>query len=244
MPSVMTPLGAASPRGAHRLAGSQGFAQACRARNVGFFTVARSNALIHTAIFDLIGFEEFWVPAERQDGQRRPGAAVAELSELVDLTEWPVGTRLIVRREPLHPGAQHSLFPEPRVPLLGSLHRPGRRPGRAGQDHAGPRPSRTQHRAPEGHRALGLPLLRSRGEHELDGDRLDGGRPGALVPASLPRCELVQGPTQGPALGSFTPPVGWCARGEITSSVSSTVGPVLMHCSAPIEESISSSLLA
>jgi hypothetical protein len=92
-------------------AGSHGFAQACRARNVGFFTVARSNAQIHTAIFDLIGLEEFWVPAERQDGRRREGAAVAELTELVDLSEWPVGTRLIVRREPLHPGAQHSLFP-------------------------------------------------------------------------------------------------------------------------------------
>jgi len=36
---------------------------------------------------------------------------VAELTELVDLSEWPEGTRLIVRREPLHPSAQHSLFP-------------------------------------------------------------------------------------------------------------------------------------
>ena len=36
---------------------------------------------------------------------------MADLTELVDLSEWPEGTRLIVRREPLHPGAQHSLFP-------------------------------------------------------------------------------------------------------------------------------------
>jgi hypothetical protein len=90
---------------------SHGFVKACRARNVGFFVVARSNAQIHSAIFDLIGFEEFWRPALRQDGGPREGAAVAELTELVDLSEWPEGTRLIVRREPLHPGAQHSLFP-------------------------------------------------------------------------------------------------------------------------------------
>ena len=35
---------------------------------------------------------------------------MAELTDLVDLAAWPPGTRLVVRREPLHP-AQHSLFP-------------------------------------------------------------------------------------------------------------------------------------
>lgn len=90
---------------------TQGFVWAARARNVGFFVVARSNAQVHSAIFDTVGLDEFWEPALRQDGSPREGAAVAELTELVDLSEWPEGTRLIVRREPLHPGAQHSLFP-------------------------------------------------------------------------------------------------------------------------------------
>ena len=36
---------------------------------------------------------------------------MAELTDLVDLDGWPPGTRLVVRREPLHPGAQQSLFP-------------------------------------------------------------------------------------------------------------------------------------
>jgi hypothetical protein len=36
---------------------------------------------------------------------------VAEVTEFLDLSTWPEGTRLIVRREPLHPGAQQSLFP-------------------------------------------------------------------------------------------------------------------------------------
>ena len=40
----------------------------------------------------------------------RPGAAVADLTEYIDTADWPEGTRLIVRREPRHPGAQRSLF--------------------------------------------------------------------------------------------------------------------------------------
>ena len=42
----------------------------------------------------------------------RDDAAVAEVTDLVDLSAWPVRTRLIVRREPLHPGARTSLFPD------------------------------------------------------------------------------------------------------------------------------------
>ena len=38
-------------------------------------------------------------------------AEVADLTGLVDTGRWPDGTRLIVRREPLHPGAQRSLLP-------------------------------------------------------------------------------------------------------------------------------------
>jgi hypothetical protein len=90
---------------------THGFVWAARARNIGFFVVARSNAQVHSAIFDTVGLEEVWEQALHQDGSPRQGAAVADLSELVDLSEWPEGTRLIVRREPLHPGAQHSLFP-------------------------------------------------------------------------------------------------------------------------------------
>jgi hypothetical protein len=90
---------------------THGLVWAARARNIGFFVVARSNAQVHSAIFDTVGLEEVWEQALHQDGSPRQGAAVADLSELVDLSEWPEGTRLIVRREPLHPGAQHSLFP-------------------------------------------------------------------------------------------------------------------------------------
>jgi len=92
-------------------AGCTDFVRHARARNVGFAVVARSNASIHAAISRIAFDDDRWQPALRQDGDERPGAAVAEVTDLVDLSGWPEGTRLIVRREPLHPGAQQSLFP-------------------------------------------------------------------------------------------------------------------------------------
>lgn len=47
-----------------------------------------------------------WLPALDPDAQAREGAWVAELSDRVDLSSWPQGTRLIVRKERPHPGAQ------------------------------------------------------------------------------------------------------------------------------------------
>jgi hypothetical protein len=39
-------------------------------------------------------------------GEPRDGAAVAEITGLIDLTGWPPGMRVIIRRERPHPGAQ------------------------------------------------------------------------------------------------------------------------------------------
>lgn len=72
--------------------------------------MARSSASIHAAVSRVAYDDDRWKRALRQDGDERPGAAVAELTDLIDLSDWPEGTRLIVRREPLHPGAQQSLF--------------------------------------------------------------------------------------------------------------------------------------
>jgi len=52
--------------------------------------------------------ESAWTPAIRQDGDEREGAWVAEISDRLDLARWPEGTRVIVRRERPHPGAQLS----------------------------------------------------------------------------------------------------------------------------------------
>src|SRR3954454_10130253 len=49
-----------------------------------------------------------WRPAVRQDGALRDGAWVAEITDALDLSGWPDGSRVIVRRERPHPGAQLS----------------------------------------------------------------------------------------------------------------------------------------
>lgn len=47
-----------------------------------------------------------WTPAYDSDGGVRDGAWVAELTGLIDLSDWPPGMRVIVRKERPHPGAQ------------------------------------------------------------------------------------------------------------------------------------------
>jgi hypothetical protein len=47
-----------------------------------------------------------WTPAYDSERQVRPGAWVAELTGMLDLSSWPAGMRVIVRKERPHPGAQ------------------------------------------------------------------------------------------------------------------------------------------
>ena len=79
-------------------------AEACRVRNVGFSLVARRNDAIDSAIAAVPATDKCWQRAIRQSGDARPGAAVADLTDYVDTADWPDRTRLIVRREPRHPG--------------------------------------------------------------------------------------------------------------------------------------------
>jgi hypothetical protein len=52
--------------------------------------------------------ESAWQPAIGQGGDLRERAWVAELTEYLDLSAWPERSRVIVRRERPHPGAQLS----------------------------------------------------------------------------------------------------------------------------------------
>ena len=86
-------------------------AKGLRDRNIGFMVSARSTPGIQAAIRGALGDPGRWHNAAKRPRQRKPGRAqVADLTDLVDLPGWPARTRLIVRREPLHPGAQRSLF--------------------------------------------------------------------------------------------------------------------------------------
>ncbi|MGH8904081.1 MAG: IS1380 family transposase [Egibacteraceae bacterium] len=79
-----------------------------RQAKVGFSVGFEINEKVRTAIRSLP--DDAWVQARRQNGQPREGAAVAEITHLLDLSGYPEGSRVIVRREPLHPGAQQTLF--------------------------------------------------------------------------------------------------------------------------------------
>lgn len=47
-----------------------------------------------------------WTPAIDADGEIRDGAWVVEVTDLLDLSSWPDGMRVIIRAERPHPGAQ------------------------------------------------------------------------------------------------------------------------------------------
>jgi Transposase DDE domain group 1 len=59
---------------------------------------------MHQAILALP--DRVWEAAYDAGGEVRPGAWVAELTGLLDLSSWPAGMRVIVRKERPHPGAQ------------------------------------------------------------------------------------------------------------------------------------------
>jgi hypothetical protein len=47
-----------------------------------------------------------WSPAYNIDGDPRDGAWVTEITDMLDLTKWPTESRVFIRRERPHPGAQ------------------------------------------------------------------------------------------------------------------------------------------
>jgi hypothetical protein len=52
--------------------------------------------------------EGAWVPALDQGDSERENGEVSEITDRVDLSAWPQGSRVIIRRERPHPGAQLS----------------------------------------------------------------------------------------------------------------------------------------
>jgi hypothetical protein len=84
------------------------FAAACRQRGVGFSFGFPIGEDVRLAISFVP--EDIWEPAIEADGSERDGAHLAELTRMLDLSAWPEGPRVIVRREHPHPGAALTLF--------------------------------------------------------------------------------------------------------------------------------------
>ena len=84
---------------------THGFVNACRDAGVRFSIGHDLTDQVRTACLTVA--ERAWRQAVTADGaDDREGADVVEITELIDLSRWPAGTRAIARREEPHPGAQ------------------------------------------------------------------------------------------------------------------------------------------
>lgn len=86
---------------------THGFINACVASNVRFSVGHDLTEPVRTACLAIP--KQAWQPAITADGSDyRDDAWIAEITDTVNLSLWPAGTRMIVRREVPHPGAQLS----------------------------------------------------------------------------------------------------------------------------------------
>ena len=82
----------------------------CREAGIRFSVGYELSETVRSAILQVP--ETAWVQAIDAGGKDRDGAWVAELTDQIDLSAWPDGSRLICRSERPHPGAQFTIFDE------------------------------------------------------------------------------------------------------------------------------------
>jgi hypothetical protein len=81
------------------------FARHCRTTGVGFSFGYAVDTRVRDAA-EILNEGRCWYPAIESGDGLREGAWVAEATSLVDMSPWPAGTGLILRKERPHPGAQ------------------------------------------------------------------------------------------------------------------------------------------
>lgn len=84
------------------------FTSGCREAGIRFSVGYEVDERVREAIGTLP--DRAWQQAIDGDGIEREGAQVTELTDRLDLSTWPEGSRLIARRERPHPGAQLSVL--------------------------------------------------------------------------------------------------------------------------------------
>jgi len=85
---------------------THGLIDYCREGNLRFSVGYELTEQVRVAILQIP--EDAWIPALDQDRSQRENGEVAEITDQLNLSAWPEETRLIVRRERPHPGAQLS----------------------------------------------------------------------------------------------------------------------------------------
>lgn len=85
---------------------THGLVDYCREASIRFSVGYELTEAVRAAILKIPA--DAWVSALAQDGSERDNGDVAEITDSVKLGSWPQGSRVIVRRERPHPGAQLS----------------------------------------------------------------------------------------------------------------------------------------
>ena len=160
------------------------FADACRAVGVGFSFGYAVDARVRDAA-ETLNEGDSWYPAIESSGGIRDGAWVAEATSLVDMSHWPNGTRLILRKNAPIPARNYGSptptgYASPRSSPTPPRCRPRstRRPGTAPPPT---RPRRGPHPRGQGHRPAQPALSPGRGECRLAGNHPGRNRSGGLV---------------------------------------------------------------
>jgi hypothetical protein len=86
------------------------FTRDCREAGIRFSVGYELTATVRAAILEVP--EAAWIQAIDAGGKDRDGAWIAELTDRIELSAWPEGSRLICRSERPHPGAQFQIFDE------------------------------------------------------------------------------------------------------------------------------------
>ena len=128
-----------------------------------------------------------WTPAYDGDGQVRDGAWLADITGLLDLSSWPAGMRVIIRKERPHPGAQLR-FTDIDGHRFTAFATDTKKGQLAGLELRHRRRARCEDRIrrAQGHRAGQPPAERLRPEPGLVRDRRPGLRAAGLDPAARP----------------------------------------------------------
>ena len=91
---------------ADRAGATHGTAEHCRQADLRFSFGYELSDAVRAAI--LTTPADAWIAALDQDDSERPNGQVVEITDRIDLGSWPPRSRVIVRRERPHPGAQFS----------------------------------------------------------------------------------------------------------------------------------------
>ena len=91
---------------ADRAGATHGTADHCRRCDLRFSFGYELSDAVRAAI--LTTPADAWIAALDQDDSERPNGQVVEITDRIDLGSWPARSRVIVRRERPHPGAQFS----------------------------------------------------------------------------------------------------------------------------------------